>query len=82
MGTMRKERIEENCRNVKSKDGTYSPHIGKATAERLTKYCHNVKANRTKFVEKCINERLDVLENEYYESLSKEELINMLKSIK
>lgn len=74
----RRERVENNCRNVSSKDGGFSPHIGKATAERLTKYCRNANMNRTKFVEKCINERLDVLENEYYFSLSKEELVALL----
>lgn len=78
MSEARKERVEDNFRNVKAKDGTFSPHIGKATTDRLTKYCHNINMNRTKFVEKCINERLDILENEYYFSLSKEELVQLL----
>lgn len=75
---MRKDRTETNCRNVKSKDGSFSPHIGKATAERLAKYCHLRNINKTKFVEQCINERLDDLEREYYESLTKEDLISLI----
>ncbi len=74
----RKTRVEDKFRNIRSKDGSFSPHIGKATTERLTKYCHNINMNKTKFVEKCINERLDVLEGEYYSSMSKEELIKLL----
>lgn len=74
----RRERVENNCRNVSSKDGGFSPHIGKATAERLTKYCRNANMNRTKFVEKCINERLDVLENEYYFRFQKKSSLHCL----
>ena len=60
-----------------SKSGSFSPHLGKATSERLTKYCKSTNQNRTRFIEKCINEKLDVLEMEYLESLSKEELIEL-----
>lgn len=75
---MERKRNEEKYRNVKSKDGTFSPHIGKQTTERLTKYCHIKNINRTKFVEMCINERLDVLERDFYESLTKDELIDLI----
>lgn len=75
---MRKDRIETNCRNVRSKDGSFSPHIGKTTAERLARYCRLKNINKTKFVEQCINERLDGLEREYYETLSKDELIGLI----
>ena len=75
---MRKERIEENYRDSRTKDGTFSPRINKATAERLTKYCRLKNINRTKFVEQCINDRLTVLEREFYENLSKDELINLI----
>ena len=77
-GNEKKERVEVNFRNVTAKDGTFSPHIGKATTDRLTKYCHNRNITRTKFVERCINERLDILEPEYYHSLSKDELVQLL----
>ena len=75
---MRKERVEQNCRNVASKDGTFSPHINKTTTERLTKYCHLINKNKTHFVEQCINVCLDKLEPQYYEQLSKEDLINII----
>lgn len=75
---MRKDRTEVNCRNTRSKDGTFSPHIGKQTAERATNYCHLMNINRTKFVEQCVNDRLDVLEREFYEGLTKDELIDLI----
>lgn len=75
---MRKERTEKTCRKTTSKDGTFNPRINKNTAERVIKYCLLKNINKTKFVEQCINERLDVLEREFYESLSKDELINMI----
>lgn len=74
----RKERTETNCRNSKSKDGSFSPHIGIKTASRLTKYCHITNVNRTNFVEYCINKCLDELERNYYESLSKDDLIDII----
>ena len=75
---MARERNETSFRNASSKDGSFSPHIGKATTERLTKYCKEINKNRTKFVEECINERLDVLEQEFLNGLTKEQLIEML----
>ena len=60
------------------KTRTFIPHIGKATAKRLFKYCRLANINKTRFVEQCINARLDILERNYYESLSKEELIRLL----
>lgn len=77
---MRKERNETNFRNTVSNDGTFSPHIGKTTTERLTKYCKLRNINRTKFVESCINTSLDTLEEEYLHGLSKEELISIIKN--
>lgn len=75
---MRKERVEQNCGNVASKDGRFSPRISKTTTERLTIYCHLNNMNKTHFVEQCVNERLDELEPQYYEQLSKEDLINII----
>lgn len=75
---MRKERTEVSCRNTKSKDGTFTPRINKPTAERLIRYCSLKDLNKTKFVEQCVNERLDALEREFFESMSKDELIDMI----
>lgn len=75
---MARERNETTFRNASSKDGSFSPHIGRPTTERLTKYCKETNQNRTRFVERCINERLDVLESEFYQALTKEQLIEML----
>lgn len=78
--TMGKDRTrnESGFRNANSKDGSFSPHISKSVTERLTRYCKDTNQNRTRFVEKCITERLEVLEKEFLESKSKEELIALL----
>ena len=73
-----RNRVENGCRGTQSKDGTFSPHISKNTTERLARYCSLRNLNKTKFVEQCINRMLDQLEAEYYESLSKEELISLI----
>ena len=73
-------RNETNFRDVTSKNGDFSPHIGKHTAERLTKFCKRTNRNRTRFVEQCINDRLEVLERELLNDMSKDELIELLLS--
>ena len=79
---MRKKRIEENYRNTLSADGRFSPHISIKTSKRISAYCKFTNQNKTKFVEKCCNERLDVLETEteYLVSLPKEDLISIIQS--
>lgn len=73
------KRTENGFREVQSYDGSFSPHIGRKTAERLTRMCRLLNKNRTRFVEECINEALDRLEQEYLNGLSKEVLIEMIK---
>ena len=72
-------RNEDGYRNTESKNGVFSPHISKATATRLTKWCARENINKTRFVESCINEKLDMLEEEFLQSLTKEELIEIIK---
>jgi len=76
---MRKPRTEDKYRNASSKDGTFSPHISKKTAERIDRYCKINNINKTKFIEQCVNERLDDLETEMLDTLTKEQLIEMVK---
>lgn len=76
----KRERKEENFRNINSKNGSYSVHIGKTTAERLKEYCRLTNKNKKKFVEECINKQLEVCEKDYYQSLTKEELVELLTS--
>jgi len=71
-------RKEENYRHTKSKDGSLSIHLKREIAERLARYCRETNQNRTRFVESCIIERLDVVEKEFLEDKSKEELIDLL----
>lgn len=75
---MSKTRNESQYRNTVTKDGRFSPHLNKATSERIAKYCHSMNINKTRFVEQCVNECLDTLEREFYEALTKEELINLI----
>lgn len=74
-------RVEDGFRSAQSKDGTFSPHLGKTITDRVTRYCKRKNLNRTRFVEQCVNERLDVLEKEYLEGLTKEELIAMIQQL-
>lgn len=71
-------RKENNFRDTKSKTGTFSPRLSVSTSDRVFRYCKETNQNKTRFVEMCVKERLDVLEREMLGSLSKEQLIEML----
>ena len=64
--------------NAISKTGTFSPRISAATTNRIIRYCKETNQNKTRFVEQCVNERLDELERQMLANLSKEQLIEML----
>ena len=66
---------QRNYIDSKSKTGGFKPCINAATATRIAKYCKTNNINKTRFVEKCVNERLDTLEQEMFENMTREELI-------
>lgn len=70
-----RRRNEQGYRDTKSKTGGFQPEINAATAARIAKYCKIKNINKTRFVEKCVNERLDVLEQEMFDNMTREELI-------
>lgn len=72
-------RSEQKYRDTKSKTGVYQPNINAATAARIAKYCKINNINKTRFVEKCVNERLDVLEQEMFDNMTREELIALAR---
>ena len=72
----------EGYRKTPSKDGCFSPKISEKTTRRLIRYCESQNFNKSKFVEDCINERLDVLERETLNSMPKEMLVELLLSKK
>lgn len=74
------KRKNEGFREKISKNGTFSPHLGKKVSERLTEYCRASNINRTAFVNQCVSEKLDVLETEMYMQMTKEQLIELLQS--
>ena len=76
---MRKPRREDKFRDTASKDNTFSPHLSNKTAERIVRYCKINNINKTQFVERCCNERLDELETDMLSSFTKEQLIEMVK---
>lgn len=78
MNEKTRKREENTFRCVPSKTGEFNPHLSKATAQRINHYCKATNQNRTKFVEKCINDMLDRLEMELYEAMSKEDLIQII----
>lgn len=65
-------------KETKSKTGKLHVDINQELTKRITTYCKNNNLNRTKFVEECVEKNLSRLEKEYYSSLSKEELIDIL----
>ena len=73
-----RERNEKGYRGTNSRNGEFSPRISTATAERVKRYCSIMNINKTKFVEQCVISQLDVLEKDYLNNLSKDELIAML----
>lgn len=73
-----KARNTDTFRKTMSKDGCFSPRISPKTTRRLIRYCESQNFSKSKFVEDCINERLDVLERETLSSMPKEMLIEML----
>ncbi len=76
---MARER-KESYRNTRAKDGTYSARLNKTTAARVKRYCEMTGKQANTFVAQCVDERLDVLEDEFYKSLSKEQLIELIKN--
>ena len=77
---MSRTRNENNYRNTTTQNGTFSPQFDKATTARVIRYCKIKNLNKTKFAAKCINDKLDELEKEMYNGLTKDELIEILMS--
>lgn len=75
-------RNTDGYRNTPSKDGSFSPRLSPKTTRRLIRYCESQNFNKTKFVEDCVNERLDDLERETLNSMPKEMLVELLMSKK
>lgn len=73
-----KTRTEECYRYTHTKDGGFSPKLSQPVVKRLIRYCEQQNLNKTKFVEKCVTERLEVLEKEALNNMTKEMLIEML----
>ena len=78
MEAKRKTRNESKFRNVESQNGEFSCKIDKKTTGRITRYCKLNNLNRTKFVIEILNERLDQLERDQLQGMSKDELINLI----
>ena len=60
----------------------FTPHLNALDSKRIDRYCKLKNLNKTKFVSYCVNKVLDDLEKTIYESMSKEELIEILLSMK
>ena len=74
----RKARVETEYRDTTSANGTFCPTLNSRVTKRLVRYCKATNQSKTKFVESCIEKQLDLLERETYESMEKEELVNLL----
>ena len=73
-----RSRFESNYRKTSTKDGCFSPKLSQKISKRIIRYCERQDINKTKFVEDCVAERLDVLERESLNGMSKEMLIEMI----
>lgn len=82
MARGRKKNTQIGFVESSQKDGGFCPHLDSVITKRLVRYCRLRNLNKTKFVTDCINAQLDVLEKEIYDSMSKEELIEILLSMK
>ena len=65
-------------KNTVSKDGTLNTTLSVSTARRVIRYCSEMNLNKTRFVEECVNKRLDELERDLLGKRTKEELIEMI----
>lgn len=75
-------RNEEGFRNRPSRDGIISCKFDLDVSKRIIDYCKSKNLNKTKFINNCMRTQLDELEQEYYESLDKDELIRLLRNKK
>ena len=74
----KRTRNEEIFRNITSKDGSVSANLPAKIGMRITRYCMEKNINRTRFIEQCCSEKLDVLEKEMLQEKSKDELIAII----
>lgn len=65
-------------KNTASKDGCYSFHLKRELNERLTEYCRMNNLNKSKYIEKIIAERLIADEKAWLQTLTKEELVQII----
>lgn len=76
---MGKVRIEKGYRETINKDGEISVRIEKNLAKRVRLHCQKQNLNKTKFVNECVQMRMDNIEREMMEQMSKEELIRIIE---
>ena len=69
-------------RDSSSKDGRFSTHLGVSTTQRMKDYCKRENKNCSQFVEECVIEKLDRLDEESYRKLSREDLISVILELK
>lgn len=75
---MRKQREENNYREVTSKNGEYSARIPKELNARISRYCKAKDINKKKYLVELVEEGHAKRERDFYENLSKEELVAIL----
>lgn len=76
---MGRVRIEKGYRATANKDGEISTRIEKNLAERVRLHCQRNNLSKTKFVNECVQMRMDNIEREMMEQMSKEELIRIIE---
>ena len=76
---MGKVRIENGYRETKNRDGEIHTVIKKVLAERVILHCKRHNLSKTQFINECVEMRMDNIEREMMEQMTKEELIEMIE---
>lgn len=80
---MEEKKRNYGFKNTKgSKTGEIQIHINKDLTSRVKNYGHSVGMNCCQITNLALKEYLDKKERELYESMSKEDLVNMILNIK
>lgn len=64
-----------------NKKGEFVAHVEAPIARRLERYCSIKKLTKTQFVNDCVRAQLDTLEKDIYNSMTREELLEILLSM-
>lgn len=75
---MEKRKRNVRYKETKSKTGKLHVDINAKLTKRIVEHCKRNNLNKTKYVEQCIEKMIEVEERNYYENLTKDELVEYI----